>query len=535
VNDQTGPTIVCPSNQQLACGASTDPAQTGSATAIDACGGSVTITHSDAATSPSCTGLPGIARTWTATDECGNQSTCVQQIEFADVTPPSIVNGPPINVSLTCAADVPEANDGLVTASDNCGGTPIITHAVNEPVSGLSCDNRFTRTRTYVATDSCGNSTQLTQTFVVDDQTAPQITCPSNQALACGASTAPSETGTATATDGCGGSPTIAYEDESIDANCTGREGIARTWTATDACGNQSTCVQELTYVDSTPPMIGAPGANQTIEAPGSPVFTAPTATDGCTTDPEIVLVSDVTTQASCAGTYSRTRTWKAVDACGNESAHVQQTISVADTTAPEFTCPSDIVLGCSTERLVPVTYSVTDASDRVDDSPQIVFSPPSGSGFPVGKTDVEATVSDCSGNKRVCTFAVRRAQLDFEGFDPPLGGADATGGTFTDPLRLSKLTSTTPIKFRASCEGVPVTTGEHKLLLARYIDATSFDTPIVAVATDSATTDNLFRRTDSAWHFNLDHLASGMLIGVWELRAILSDGSQHRAAIQLR
>src|SRR5436309_10970862 len=83
-----------------------------------------------------------------------------------------------------------------------------------------------------------------------------------------------------------------------------------------DACNNSSgTVSQTITVRDNTPPTISAAGANATINCPATPVFTPPTATDTCDPSPAIVVVSDVTTPGTCAGTYSETKTWKAVDA----------------------------------------------------------------------------------------------------------------------------------------------------------------------------------------------------------------------------
>src|SRR5439155_1951256 len=54
VVDTTPPTITCPADKQLQCGASTTPSNTGTATATDNCGGGVTITHSDAVAPAGC-------------------------------------------------------------------------------------------------------------------------------------------------------------------------------------------------------------------------------------------------------------------------------------------------------------------------------------------------------------------------------------------------------------------------------------------------------------------------------------------------
>src|SRR5204863_6898561 len=52
---------------------------------------------------------------------------------------------------------------------------------------------------------------------------------------------------------------------------------VTRTWNAVDACGNTSSTVsQTITLVDTQAPVIGAAGANATIECTAAPSFTAP-------------------------------------------------------------------------------------------------------------------------------------------------------------------------------------------------------------------------------------------------------------------
>src|SRR5205814_3583526 len=92
---------------------------------------------------------------------------------------------------------------------------------------------------------------------------------------------------------------------------------------------------QAIAVPDNTAPVMSDAGANATIECPTPPVFTPPTATDACDPNPRMVEVSDVTTPGNCPGSYTRTKTWKAVDACDNESGTLSQTITVRDNTAP--------------------------------------------------------------------------------------------------------------------------------------------------------------------------------------------------------
>jgi uncharacterized repeat protein (TIGR03803 family) len=204
------------------------------------------------------------------------------------------------------------------------------------------------------------------------------------------------------------------------------------------------------------------------------------------------------------------------------------------DTTAPTIACPANITLGCSVNPLVAATYSAT-ASDDSDPTPAVTCSPPSGSGFAIGTTTVTCTARDASGNQSSCSFTVTRAPVGFSGFHAPIGGADATGGSFASPLRTFKLNSTIPIKFTLACGGSPLLTGVHTLQAIKYSDETTAGTAIDATPTEGATSGNQFRRAGSEWHFNLDTRATVLKAGIWLLRTTLSDGSQHSAWIQIK
>ncbi len=96
VVDNTPPVITCPADvlnvptEQGICAAHVNP---GTATAVDNCGGSPTITgvrsDSQALTATYPRGTTTI--TWTATDSVGNQSSCDQTITVVDKEPPVIV------------------------------------------------------------------------------------------------------------------------------------------------------------------------------------------------------------------------------------------------------------------------------------------------------------------------------------------------------------------------------------------------------------------------------------------------------------
>ncbi|MHC1764655.1 MAG: choice-of-anchor tandem repeat GloVer-containing protein [Verrucomicrobiia bacterium] len=204
------------------------------------------------------------------------------------------------------------------------------------------------------------------------------------------------------------------------------------------------------------------------------------------------------------------------------------------DTVPPQLTAPGNFSIPCSSELLVPVTFTAT-ATDNCDPSPSLSCSPPSGSGFPVGETLVVCTATDASGNASESSFTVTRAALGFVGFLMPIGGADGTGGSPASPVRTFKNGSTIPVKFIASSDGAPVLTGVHRLEVIKYSNATTAAMPIDASPQDAATTGSQFRPVDGQWHFNLDTKGSGLSVGMWLLRATLSDTSQHSVWVQLK
>jgi uncharacterized repeat protein (TIGR01451 family) len=235
VNDTTAPVLVCPDDMQLQCGDPTGTNSTGVATATDTCGGTVTITFSNAS-SANCTGA-GIDRTWTATDGCGNSTSCVQHITFVDTTVPTIVC--PDDRQLQCGASTATNATGVATAMDNCNGPLTITFT--NISTAANCTGRAGIDRVWTATDHCSNSASCVQHITFVDTNAPTFNCPGNiTSNATGPSGATVTYTTPTATDNCGGSPPVTCSPASGTLFPTGMTTV--TCTATDACSNQASC-----------------------------------------------------------------------------------------------------------------------------------------------------------------------------------------------------------------------------------------------------------------------------------------------------
>jgi hypothetical protein len=345
VRDTTPPTLILPPNLTLECPAVTTTNMTGVATAQDGCG-SVTLSYSDVV-SNNCGGTKVIRRTWVAVDSCGNSTNGVQTITVRDTTPPTLVL--PANVVLECPSTNTSTNyTGMATSQDGCGSV-VVTYS--DTVT-TNCGPTKVIARTWTAIDQCGNSTNGVQTITIRDTLKPSLVVPANIVLECPASVATTNTGTATATDGCS-KVTLTYSD-SVSNSCGGAKVISRLWTAADECGNSTNKVQLITLVDTHPPTITAP-PSLVLDCPANTSTNntgMATAQDGCSS--VVISYSDVVSNY-CGGTKVITRTWTATDGCGN-AASATQTITVRDITPPSLKLPANIVLQCPGDTRTNVT-----------------------------------------------------------------------------------------------------------------------------------------------------------------------------------
>src|SRR5665811_728564 len=271
IQDITAPVITCPADVTLNCEDPSDPAATGSATVTDNCDANPVIIFADNTTPGSCAGNYVITRTWTATDECGNASSCTQIITVQDITAPGI--SCPADVTLNCEDPSDPAATGSAMATDNCDANPVITFT--DSTTPGSCAGNYVITRTWTATDECGNASTCTQIITIQDITVPVISCPADVTLSCEDPSDPAATGSAMATDNCDANPVITFTDSTTPGSCAGNYVITRTWTATDECGNASTCTQIITIQDITVPVISCPAdVTLSCEDPSDPAAT---------------------------------------------------------------------------------------------------------------------------------------------------------------------------------------------------------------------------------------------------------------------
>ena len=433
VADTVFPVLTVPADVAVDCGEPTDPSATGTATATDPHGDeeySISVTYTDQVDRSGCGATGTILRTWEATEACGNSVTGMQTITVVDRTPPTLTV--PANVTVDPGESTAPAATGTAQATDSCSAVTV-SYADQSDLSG--CEGTGTITRTWKATDACGNVAAGVQAIIVADTTLPMLTVPADVTVECGQSTDPFATGRATASDPHAdeeSSATVTYADLTEFSDCGGTGKILRTWEATEACGNSVAATQTIAIVDTTAPRLVLP-SNATVECGGStrPLATGTaTATDACTVSPTLTY-SDVWSSTGCSGTGTVTRTWQATDACGNASA-AAQTIAVVDTTPP---AAADDGAAISEDSTALISVLAND-SDACDDAPamvsvgvplfgtavvageQVEYAPPSDFN---GIDTFMYAIEDCSGN--VASALVRVTVLPVN--DPPVAGDD--------------------------------------------------------------------------------------------------------------
>src|SRR5512136_890009 len=271
---------------------------------------------------------------------------------------------------VSCGGDVPVASIAAVTATDNCPG--VVTITVADQTTAGNCPNRFTVTRTWTATDVCGNASSTSQTITVDDQTAPVITgTPAAITVSCAGDVPVASIAAVTATDNCPGVVTITVADQTTAGNCPNRFTVTLTWAATNVCGNASSTSQTITVDDQTAPVITGTPAAITVSCAGDvPVasIAAVTATDNC---PGVVTitVADQTTAGNCPNRFTVTRTWTATDVCGNSSSTTPTTTVDAQTPPVVTGTPAAITVSCAGDVPVASIAAVT----ATDNCPGVV------------------------------------------------------------------------------------------------------------------------------------------------------------------
>ncbi|HYQ86707.1 MAG TPA: HYR domain-containing protein [Bacteroidota bacterium] len=248
-------------------------------------------------------------------------------------------------------------------------------------------------------------------TVSVADTEHPVMHCPGTitQANDPGKCTAVVVLDTNIATDNCPGVRLLCKPP----SGSTFQKGATQvTCTATDAGGLSSACSFTVTVQDTERPVVTCP-ANIAMDndrglCSAIVNYQTPTATDNC---PGTIAISCKPTSGSPFPVGSTTVNCMATDSAGKVGT-CSFTVTVADTEKPKGACPHDTTVAENPPQSGHATVNYPDPTVH-DNCPNPTFActPPSGSSFSSGTTEVKCLFTDAHLNKDSCSFKVTVTQ----------------------------------------------------------------------------------------------------------------------------
>ena len=112
----------------------------------------------------------------------------------------------------------------------------------------------------------------------------------------------------------------LQSNDEIINI-CGGTESISRTWKAKDECGDFISCTQTITIIDEEPPVFISFPKDILAGCQDDLDFGTPEVGDNCG---QVGLIFIDDTKGNCYHGITISRTWSAVDGCGNATNRIQ-------------------------------------------------------------------------------------------------------------------------------------------------------------------------------------------------------------------
>ena len=199
--------------------------------AFDNCDDSVEIAWYEEITAGFCNNTYDVFRVYRAFDDYGNSNVESQIIHVVDETPPLI--SPISDYTIECNDSI---NFDTPQITDNCNEFSVNFYDITETED--SCTTNYIRV--WMATDFCGNTSQVSQTITLQDLTPPNINGEIYLEFTEGTNL---DSIFVTVSDNCS-TTTISYTDVDVSGN-----NVIRTYTATDYCGNTST-FEQIIHID---------------------------------------------------------------------------------------------------------------------------------------------------------------------------------------------------------------------------------------------------------------------------------------------
>ncbi len=209
----------------------------------------------------------------------------------------------------------------------------------------ITCRDGLVIQRTWTATDTCGHTTVIQQTIIMNDLTPPVLYIPSYSVIHLFLDNDhnliyQSEAGLIAKLNALDDESAQVYDDcdlliipvltvDTLFAEDCEEDGYAErriyTWVATDICGNTSSITFTVDIMDDMPPVFSGVETDTIIicePLPPTPDMLMVDSLEAVT-----IVYTETVVSGPGPGQYTYTRTWIATDSCQNTATHVQHII----------------------------------------------------------------------------------------------------------------------------------------------------------------------------------------------------------------
>ncbi|NGY39002.1 gliding motility-associated C-terminal domain-containing protein, partial [Flavobacterium sp. XN-5] len=176
---------------------------------------------------------------YTVTDANGCIATTTATLIDGDSIPP-MISELPNSTTINCPA-LPSFVTPTVT--DSVDPSPTLTY--NDSTSAGTCAGSYSVTRTWTATDACGNAATASQTINVQDAKAPTTTTTFAAEINVNCNAIPVKPNLVFVDDCSTVAPTVVYTENTINTTATSYS-IIRKWIVKDECNNTSEFIQAV-------------------------------------------------------------------------------------------------------------------------------------------------------------------------------------------------------------------------------------------------------------------------------------------------
>ncbi len=367
-----------------------------------------------------------ITKTWQATDDCGNHDQCSQSITVVDTIPPvlncaCLTNNPVFPISLTvhaCTSSIPDlCLAAQVCASDSCG----ITGCAQSPAAGTIVGPGV-YPLTVTVYDCASNAASCSVNFTVIGAALTNVW---NTGMGGISGNIPLPAGTpdtnyllvAVPPGGCPGpaqvvqsgfipgpwvanGPNSQWLSGNSTASCVG--GVYHYRLCFNLPCDNVSIVGQWSCDDGGAIVVNGQPASQTIPSPQYPnlplyQWFPVNLTNGFVCGNNCLDFYVTNANIGSNPTGLRAELTNIVNTCGQ---------CTCTNCLIMLTCPTNLVATTCSNTAV-VVYPPASASSTCGTLPNITYSLPSGSAFPLGTTVVTVTATDAQGHTASCSFTV--------------------------------------------------------------------------------------------------------------------------------